>query len=408
MSKKRKITDAIYKTITYIASSISLIILIMIFSFVIIEGKDSLSIDMIKNDYWSQNFLVEFKENQKSDNYDLDHELKENQYFSKSYGIVLEDYINHEKKKQVIVSYIDQNSPFNKSVDASSGHNKGKVLSIEKGDQIEKITVKQMGGSTKSLGMIQGMGAEEIVKSLDESSEVLSLYYKTPGGGIWGSLIATLQLILISLLISLPLGMFTAIYLNEISNKGKISQIVEYSIELLAGVPSIIFGLMGVIVLYPITALFNIKGLSILLGSLTMAVILLPVIIRSIQESLKVVPDGLRMASLSLGASKTQTIFRVILPSALPGILSAILLAISRIIGESAALIYTMGTFINDSPKITQGATSLAVHIWSLMSQEQPNFELASAISIIILLIVLVLNLSVKLFSRRLDRKLGY
>ncbi len=408
MSKKRKITDAIYKTITYIASSISLIILIMIFSFVIIKGKDSLSIDMIKNDYWSQNYLVEFNENQESDHYDLDYELKENQYFSKSYGIVLEDYINHEKKKQVIVSYIDQNSPFNKSVDASSGHNKGNVLSIEKGDQIEKITVKQMGGSTKSLGMIQGMGAEEIVKSLDESSEVLSLYYKTPGGGIWGSLIATLQLILISLLISLPLGMFTAIYLNEISNKGKISQMVEYSIELLAGVPSIIFGLMGVIVLYPITALFNIKGLSILLGSLTMAVILLPVIIRSIQESLKVVPDGLRMASLSLGASKTQTIFRVILPSALPGILSAILLAISRIIGESAALIYTMGTFINDSPKITQGATSLAVHIWSLMSQEQPNFELASAISIIILLIVLVLNLSVKLFSRRLDRKLGY
>lgn len=408
MSKKRKITDAIYKTITYIASSISLIILIMIFSFVIIKGKDSLSIDMIKNDYWSQNYLVEFNENQKSDNYDLDHELKENQYFSKSYGIVLEDYINHEKKKQVIVSYIDQNSPFNKSVDASSGHNKGNVLSIEKGDQIEKITVKQMDGSTKSLGMIQGMGAEEIMKSLDESSEVLSLYYKTPGGGIWGSLIATLQLILISLLISLPLGMFTAIYLNEISNKGKISQMVEYSIELLAGVPSIIFGLMGVIVLYPITALFNIEGLSILLGSLTMAVILLPVIIRSIQESLKVVPDGLRMASLSLGASKTQTIFRVILPSALPGILSAILLAISRIIGESAALIYTMGTFINDSPKITQGATSLAVHIWSLMSQEQPNFELASAISIIILLIVLVLNLSVKLFSRRLDRKLGY
>lgn len=408
MSKKRKITDAIYKTITYIASSISLIILIMIFSFVIIKGKDSLSIDMIKNDYWSQNYLAEFNENQESDNYALDHELKENQYFSKSYGIVLEDYINHEKKKQVIVSYIDQNSPFNKSVDASSGHNKGNVLSIEKGDQIEKITVKQMDGSTKSLGMIQGMGAEEIVKSLDESSEVLSLYYKTPGGGIWGSLIATLQLILISLLISLPLGMFTAIYLNEISNKGKISQMVEYSIELLAGVPSIIFGLMGVIVLYPITALFNIEGLSILLGSLTMAVILLPVIIRSIQESLKVVPDGLRMASLSLGASKTQTIFRVILPSALPGILSAILLAISRIIGESAALIYTMGTFINDSPKITQGATSLAVHIWSLMSQEQPNFELASAISIIILLIVLVLNLSVKLFSRRLDRKLGY
>ncbi|WZU03010.1 ABC transporter permease subunit [Erysipelothrix sp. D19-032] len=174
-----------------------------------------------------------------------------------------------------------------------------------------------------------------------------------------------------------------------------------------AGVPSIIFGLMGIVVLYPITAFFNISGLSILLGGMTMSVMLLPVIIRSVQESLIVVPRDYRSASLSLGASQTQTIFRVILPSALPGILSAILLAVSRIIGESAALIYTMGTFINDAPRVGEGATTLAVHIWSVMSHEQPNFELASAISIIILALVLVLNLSVKLMSRRLNKKLG-
>ncbi len=111
------------------------------------------------------------------------------------------------------------------------------------------------------------------------------------------------------------------------------------------------------------------------------------------------------MASLSLGATKSQTIFKVILPSALPGILSAILLAISRVIGESAALIYTMGTTIVDDPKILEGATSLAVQIWQIMSGEQPNFELASAISIVILVIVLTLNLTVKLISNRLNRK---
>ena len=138
-----------------------------------------------------------------------------------------------------------------------------------------------------------------------------------------------------------------------------------------------------------------------------MSVILLPIIIRSVQESLKTVPNSLRMASLSLGATQTQTIFKVVLPSAISGILTATLLAISRVIGESAALIYTMSTFVNDAPTYKTGGTSLAVHIWSLMSADQPNFELASAISIIILLIVLTLNLLVKTISRRYEKKLG-
>lgn len=136
-----------------------------------------------------------------------------------------------------------------------------------------------------------------------------------------------------------------------------------------------------------------------------MAVVLLPLIIRQTEESLKVVPSDLRYASLSLGATQTQTIFKVVLPSALPGILTASLLSISRIIGESAALIYTMGTFISDKPQLDQGATTLAVQIWSLMSGEQPNFELSSTISIIILMIVLSLNITVKLISYRLNKK---
>jgi len=131
----------------------------------------------------------------------------------------------------------------------------------------------------------------------------------------------------------------------------------------------------------------------------------MPVIIRQTEEALIVVPMGVRSASLSLGATETQTIFKVILPSALPGILSATLLSVSRIIGESAALIYTMGTFVNDNPRLKEGATSLAVQIWSVMSGEQPNFELASAISIIVLGIVLVMNISVKVVSSRLNRK---
>lgn len=407
MTKKRKIIDQISKILTYVASSVSLIILLSIFSFVVIKGKDSLSLDMLRNDYWSQNYLVTFPlEMDKT--YVTDYKLNENQAFSSKYGIVVEDYVNYEGQKQIIVSSISEDSIFNRSTNLTAGPTKDDLLLVSKGDQIEKLVLINEDQSKTNVGMVYANTAQELVNAMDASMKIESLYFKTPGGGIWGSLMATFQLIGISLLIALPLGIFTAIYLNEVSHKGRISGAIEYSIELLAGVPSIIFGIMGVIVLYPITSLFKIEGLSILLGGLTMAVVLLPIVIRSVQESLKVVPNGLRMASLSLGASKTQTIFKIILPSATSGILSAILLAISRIIGESAALIYTMGTFINDSPRINQGATTLSVHIWSIMSQEQPNFELASAISIIILIIVLILNLSVKYFSKKLDRKLGY
>ena len=125
------------------------------------------------------------------------------------------------------------------------------------------------------------------------------------------------------------------------------------------------------------------------------------------QESLITVPDGLRSASLSLGATQTQTIFKVLLPTALPGLLSALILSISRIIGESAALIFTMGTFVNDSPQLKESASTLSVHIWSLMSHEQPNFELAAAIAIIILVMVLILNLSIRIIGNRYRKKLG-
>ena len=230
------------------------------------------------------------------------------------------------------------------------------------------------------------------------------MFIKTPGGGIRGSLVSTAYLILVSLLIALPIGIASAVYLSEMAKKNKVNTAIRTGIETLTGVPSIVYGLMGVSVLFPITAAMGAKTTNILLGALTMAIILLPTIIRSTEEALRVVPQGLRDASLSLGASQTQTIFKITLPCAMPGILSGILLSIGRVVGESAALIYTMGTFINDQPGLLKQGTSLAVHIWSVMSGEQPNFELACAISIIILIFVLILNLTVKLLSRRLQK----
>ncbi len=158
--------------------------------------------------------------------------------------------------------------------------------------------------------------------------------------------------------------------------------------------------------MFPITQLVNINSTSILLGGLTMSIILLPTIIKATNDALDNVPDSLRQGSLSLGATNFQTIYKVVLPCCINGILTGVLLSIGRVIGESAALIYTMGTFVNDAPKISSSGSSLAVMIYSFMVQENPNMELASAVSIIILIIVMILNVILRVFGKKFERKL--
>jgi phosphate transport system permease protein len=135
-----------------------------------------------------------------------------------------------------------------------------------------------------------------------------------------------------------------------------------------------------------------------------MTIILLPIIVKTTEEALRVIPVSYRYASLSLGASETQTAFKIILPNAIPGILTATILSIGRIIGESAALIYAIGTSIKDTVSINQSSTSLAVHIWTIMNGEVPNYKLASAISIIILIIVFIMSVIVKFLGKKLNR----
>jgi phosphate transport system permease protein len=142
----------------------------------------------------------------------------------------------------------------------------------------------------------------------------------------------------------------------------------------------------------------------VIAGALTLSVILLPTIIKSTEEALKVISDDLRKGSLALGASKTQTVFQIVLPNAVPGVLTGVLLGIGRIIGESAALIFAVGAAIKDDIILTERATSLAVHIWTVMGGEAPNYELASAIAIIILGVVFVMNFIVKRIASNLNK----
>ncbi len=401
--RRRKIKDGIANFFTYLASGIATAVLVAVFIFVLTRGLKVLSWDMIRDNYWSENLLAAFPQ-ENIDHFTRPHDLPEGSVFSSKYGFAVADRTNQQKQRLIEVTYVDPDSIMNQAKITTKGERFDQPVGNMIGNNLTRVQI-EIDGNLKNIGSQARMDATTFIEQVEQSSQMKTMFYQSRGGGIWGSLIATLMLILLSLLISIPIGIASAVYLHEYAKPNKITSFMRQSIEMLSGVPSIIFGLMGVAVLFPITALFGANSLSIFLGAITMSVMLLPIVIRQTEESLIVVPVGLRNASLSLGATETQTIFKVVLPAALPGIISAILLAVSRVIGESAALIYTMGTTISDNPKFLQPATTLSVQIWSIMSGEQPNFELASAISIIILVVVLGLNLIVKLITNHLNRK---
>lgn len=394
--------DALLNGLVYLFSSISVIVLLSLFWFIFTKGFSSLSLDLFTRSYWSENTMVEFTSAMPG-HFTQPESLPESAVFSSSYGFALLDSSNPQHEPQLELVYIDPQSPILQATNIQVGH-EGEPILLTQGLWIQKIAYLNSKDVVRSAGTILNQSAQETITAIENGKQLQGAFVQSQGGGIFGSLMATLLLIGVSLAFSLPIGIGSAIYLNEYASKSKLTPWIRSSIELLTGVPSIVYGLMGVLVLFPITAFFGAQGPSILLGGLTLSIVLLPVIIRTTEESLKVVPQNFRDASLSLGANTSQTIFKIVIPSALPGILTATLLSVGRIIGESAALIYTMGTFVNDRPELMQGATSLAVQIWSIMSGEQPNFALASAISIIILAIVLMMNFAVKMIGRRLQK----
>lgn len=400
---KRYLKDFWLNTMTYLSSGISVIILILLFSFVFAKGFSTLNWKWFTNDYWSVNLYLSVHQSEQT--FVKPNDLPNGASFSTRYGFAVIDKIDEYRQPLIVIVYVDPNSPLASSTILTPGESFGALSPIKSNMTVQKMSYVDAFGATHSAGAIVNQSAAQLVNALDQDSQsIASAYIQTIGGGIRGSLIATLLLILLSLAIALPIGIMSAIYLHEYAQFNKLTPFIRSSIELLTGVPSIIFGLMGMLVLYPITAKVGARGTSILLGAMTLSIILLPTIIRSTEEALKTVPDHFRSASLSLGANMSQTIFKIVLPSAVPGILTGVLLSIGRIIGESAALIYTMGTFVNDHPSVLSGGTSLAVQIWSVMGGEAPNFQLASAISIVILAIVLILNVSVKFIAGKLRK----
>lgn len=233
--------------------------------------------------------------------------------------------------------------------------------------------------------------------------DLFALEYNSDNASLMPALINTLIITLLSLVIAVPFGIFAAIYLVEYAKKGsKLVKIIRITTETLQGIPSIIFGLFGL--LFFSTALH--WGYSLLSGSMTLVIMILPLIIRTTEEALLGVPDAYREASFGLGAGKLRTVFKVVLPSAIPGILSGVVLATGRIVGETAALIYTAGSVAKVSESLMGSGRTLAVHMY-VLSSEGLYMDQAYATAVILLIFVLVLNWISGVCAKRLSKASG-
>ena len=233
--------------------------------------------------------------------------------------------------------------------------------------------------------------------------EFLTTAYR-PGlgsNGIRDIIVGTLAMVGLTLVIAVPIGVLAAIYMGEYAKKGKVLTTIRFCVESLAGIPSILYGLFG----YTFFAIQLAFGFSLLSSALTLAIMVLPVIIRSTEEALFTVPDSYREGSLALGASKLTTLFRVILPSAIPGILSAIILSMGRVMGETAAVYYTAGTMARVPSSVFSSTRSLAVHLYLLVKEGLESGD-AFAMATILIVIVVGLNALANFIAKRLSRKL--
>lgn len=385
--------------LTYLSTFITVFVLFLIVFFLFREGASLLRPSLITGDYFEQKYIASMPVDFEYFSGELPN-LRDDEFASLEYGIILEESVDKAGDLVIRVVYIDEDSPL-LNLSNENPSNLGETLAIEEGMIINRVAYENAPSSLRSRG------AEAMASTMDNTDNIIrQIDFGIEGGGIRGSLIATLYLIVMTLIVALPIGILTALYFNEFAPKNKITNAMRTFIEVLTGVPSIIYGLLGIAVFVPITTtLLPTNNSNLIAASLTLAVILLPVIIRTTEESLRTVPDSHRFASLALGANKTQTTFRVVLPQAFSGILTATFLGIGRVIGESAALIFVLGTAIRDNVRILDPATSLAVHIFTVMSNEPANVELAAAIGLIILMVVLALNLSIKLTVLLLDRQ---
>lgn len=231
-------------------------------------------------------------------------------------------------------------------------------------------------------------------------ASLFSFTYTSENASLMPALINTVIMTLLSLLIAVPFGIFSAIFLVEYSGKGnKFVEVIRLTTETLSGIPSIVYGLFGMLFFVSTCG----WGFSLLAGAFTMSIMILPLIMRTTEEALKSVPDSYREGSFGLGAGKLRTVFRIVLPSAVPGILAGVILAVGRIVGETAALIYTAGSVADIPSSVMGSGRTLAVHMY-LLSSEGLYMDQAYATAVILLVLVVGINTLSGFVARKLTK----
>ena len=270
------------------------------------------------------------------------------------------------------------------------------------GDNILKVLIYLAAGV--AIALLVGIMGYVFVRGLPQVSwQLLSTVQSSLKGtfGILGNIINTIYIIVITLIIAAPIGIGSAIYLNEYAKPGKLVRTIEFTTEILSGIPSIIFGLFGM-VFFGMTLKL---GYSVLTGSFTLTLMVLPLITRNTQEALKTVPDSYRSGALGIGATKWYMIRTILLPSAAPGILTGVILSIGRIVGESAALLFTAGSVFqlpkNLFGKLFESSGTLTIQLY--LSMQKAKYDQAFGIAVVLLIIVLVINLLTRFLTNRFD-----
>lgn len=251
------------------------------------------------------------------------------------------------------------------------------------------------------IGYVLVKGMKSV--NLEFLTTVTSALHKTVG--IAGNIVNTIYIIVITMIIATPIGVGAAVYLNEYAKPGKLVTMIEFATETLSGIPSILFGLFGMMFFGQTLGL----GYSILTGSLTLMLMVLPLITRNTQEALKTVPDSYRHGAIGLGAGKWHMIHTVLLPGAMSGIITGVILAIGRIVGESAALLFTAGSgkalvrgISHLFPKIFQSGGTMTVQLY-LSATSEGDFDTAFGIAVVLLIIVFLINLGTKVLAKKFD-----
>lgn len=354
--------DKMTQGAVYASAGFTVMILVVIIGFILIKGAPGINLHFLTSDYEDKTTYVTLVSGIHADAVKAG-EVSE-------LGVTLEE----DEAGELTVAGITSDSPLKSGVNP-----KGEPYPVKKGDQITKA------------------------ENVDETT--LKLKVVRPGGGIVPMVVTTLYMIGLSLFIAAPISIMAAIYLIEYAKPGRLMSTIHFAIENLAGIPSIIYGLFGSLFFVKVCQL----QYSILAGALTLSIILLPTIITTTEESLKAVPRTYRESSLGLGATRLQTITKVVLPNALPGILVAVLLSIGRIVGESAALLLTAGTVAQIPGALfgnsASGAT-LTIKMYTLMKEEN-DLTTACAIGIVLLVIIIAINFASKMVTKKLLQKKG-